>query len=478
MRTALAALGLAALLYAGARSVGPAPPMGSFLDPAGGAWAVARTADLPARATADVPGLGAEVRVLYDTRGVPHIFAASEDDARRALGFVVARDRLFQLELQARAGGGELTRLFGARALDADRDTRRLGLAWSARRKLDALGPDSPYGRAVRAYADGVNAYLATAGAADVPLEYRLVNARPMRRWEPLQSFHLFGRMGQTLAFDDAELDLALAEARVGRAAAAALFARNSPIQEPIQPNGRRAPRFDAVRLPPPGPPDSSRLVALLALGRGGARAGAADPLDPAERVAIGSNNWAVTAARTRDHHALLAGDPHLDLTLPSIWYEVHLVVPGRLDVYGVTIPGAPSILIGFNRDVAWSFTNTQADVFDRYVETVDDAVRPTRYRLDGDWRPLARHVEEYLGPGGAVIARDTLLLTHRGPMVRLDDGRWVSQRWTVNDSDAVGGEFDALAHAHGVEEGLANFAPYAAPAQNLMIADRAGRIA
>ena len=96
------------------------------------------------------------------------------------------------------------------------------------------------------------------------------------------------------------------------------------------------------------------------------------------------SNNWAVSPARSATGKALLAGDPHLELTLPSIWYEVHLVVPGKVDIHGVSIVGTPGVQIGFNRHLAWSMTNTGADVADYYVETVDDAARPTRYQLDG----------------------------------------------------------------------------------------------
>src|SRR5690606_2357832 len=115
--------------------------------------------------------------------------------------------------------------------------------------------------------------------------------------------------------------------------------------------------------------------------------------------------------------HALLAGDPHLELTLPSIWYEAHLVVPGELDVYGVTIPGAPGIIIGFTRDVAWSFTNTGADVLDYFRETVDDTVSPRRYRVDGAWRDLELAVESYRGRAGEVLGTDTMRYTHRGPL-------------------------------------------------------------
>jgi penicillin amidase len=110
--------------YAGARSVGPIPPLGSFLDPANGVWAVAATGELPPQGSGRLPGLTRRVEVLYDDRGVPHIFAASQEDALRALGYVVARDRLFQLELQARAGAGTLTELVGAAALAADRQMR------------------------------------------------------------------------------------------------------------------------------------------------------------------------------------------------------------------------------------------------------------------------------------------------------------------------------------------------------------------
>ena len=108
----------------------------------------------------------------------------------------------------------------------------------------------------------------------------------------------------------------------------------------------------------------------------------------------MASNNWAVSPRRSANGHALLSGDPHLELSLPSIWYEAHLVVPGTLDVYGVTIPGSGGIVIGFNRDVAWTFTNTSTDVLDYYAEQVDDDEHPARYRLDDGWRPLERRVE------------------------------------------------------------------------------------
>src|SRR5687767_4142743 len=122
---------LALLLWLGSRGFAPAPPVGPFLDPIHGVWAVARGSRLTDREPARIPSLGSDVRVVYDDRGVPHIFAASVEDATRALGFVVARDRLFQMELATRAAAGRLTELAGDRALEVDRAQRSLGLPWA-----------------------------------------------------------------------------------------------------------------------------------------------------------------------------------------------------------------------------------------------------------------------------------------------------------------------------------------------------------
>lgn len=475
VRLVTAAITLAACLFAGARRIGPAPALGAFLEPAHGVWSLARTAEQPREAVATVARLGAEVTVLYDDRAVPHIFAATEDDAYRALGYVTARDRLFQLYLQTMAASGRLTELAGARALPLDREMRGLGLPRSAEQYAALAGDTSVIVRHMRAYADGINAYVHQLPASELPLEFRLVGARPAE-WTVADSYHLFNRMGWTLASLALENDRAAAASMVGTRAAAALFPDDAPIQEPIQPNGQRAARLDFAPLPPPGAPDSASAL-LLSAARAFLPAHAQRDDDDEPR-SMASNNWAVAPARSASGHALLAGDPHLELTLPSIWYEAHLVVPGTLDVYGVTIPGSGAIVIGFNRDVAWTFTNTGADVLDLYTEQVDDERRPTRYRLDGAWHPLEWRVERYRDAGGATLATDTLYFTHRGPMRRVGT-RWLSLRWTVLEAGReIGGFLDA-AHArsaNAVEQAFS--ASYRAPAQNMLAADRGGHIA
>lgn len=457
----------------GARSIGPLPALEPLLDLWSGAGQVAAAARTPTSLDVEIPGLDGGVEVLVDGRGVPHVFATTERDAWRAQGWLVARDRLFQLNLQARATAGRLTEWVGPRALEADRRSRRLGLARAAERQWASLAADDPSRLALTAYADGVNAWIETVGTAQLPLEFRLLGVRP-DRWEPEHGIYLFQQLATVLVLWDVAESRARVAALVGWEAAEALLPNHSPIQEPIQPNGQFAPRTDLLRLPPPGAPDS--MARLLAT---------ADPLwrgpDPIahrpESEAIGSNNWAVAAARSASGRALLAGDPHLNLTLPSVWYEIHLVVPGVLDVAGAALPGAPSVIIGFNRSLAWSMTNTGADVLDFYRETVDDPVSPTRYRLDGAWLPLELEETTYRDQRGRVLRTDTLRFNHRGPVTG-EGATWTSSRWTMQETVPDPHVHARLNRAGTIEEGLAATARFPGPAQNFVLADTSGRIA
>ena len=255
-KVGLSAALLAAGLYVGAKPVGPIPALGRFLDPVGGVWASARGTTLPAAVTHTVPSLSGEVRIVYDDRRVPHIFAETVEDVVRGLGYAVARDRLFQLELQTRATAGTLTELVGVAALPADRRSRQLALAWSAERDYARMEPGSDLTTYLEAYSDGVNAWMREMSPSEVPLEYHLLGRTPMA-WQPQYSLYLLKRMGWTLAMINTERRKNAAAALVGREAADGLFPVNAPIQEPIQPNGLRQARFDPVTLPPPGEPGS-----------------------------------------------------------------------------------------------------------------------------------------------------------------------------------------------------------------------------
>lgn len=472
--------------WAGVFGAGPLPPLGKALSPSEGLWVNALN-DLPRDASGTIESLDAAVGVVYDQRSVPHIFASSELDAYRALGYVVARDRLFQLELQSRAGEGTLTELVGSAALSMDKETRQLGMPRAARLRMAALDKNGRLMQILNAYSDGINAYRRTLSQAQYPAEYKLLNKAP-REWLPEYSLHLFNRMGYTLAYSPTELTLLRARALVGDSAARALFDTDSPVQEPIQPSHRSEPRSLALHIPAPGQPDTAAARALAAMG-GGSRSlfgwSRVEGMTQAERdelesqFAFASNNWAVSPTRSATGNALLAGDPHLELTLPSIWYEAHMVVPGVMDAGGVTIPGMPGVVIGYTRALAWSFTNTGADVMDFWREKVDDVNHPTRYELDGELVPLTDiRVEEYRDNRGKVIDVDTVYYTHRGPMEKVGN-EWLSMRWTVLEAGDELLAFPAAQHAQTATAFLDSMAiHFHAPAQNIIVADTAGSIA
>jgi penicillin amidase len=467
---------LAAGLVHGRFPIRNLPALGPLLDPAHGIWAAARTAELAPEESRGLAGLGAAVTIEYDDHGVPHIFAATEHDGFRALGWVHARDRLFQMEMTQRAASGTLSEVAGARTVALDRAARARGLPAAAAAKWAALPADDPTRAAIIAYMEGVNAWIAQASTAELPIEYKLLGVSP-RRFEPVDCFLLLMQMAQSLSYRDDELRREAVEALIGPAATEALFPVNAPIQEPIEPvAGRTAPTYLAARFPPPSVPTPAKVAAARARLEDGRRLIAGIESETKGEAVVGSNNWAVGPTRSASGHALLSGDPHLQLTLPSIWYEVHLVA-GGVDLYGVSLPLSPVIPIGFNRDVAWTATNSGADVVDFYRETVDDSIAPTTYRLDGEWMPVTARVETFRGKRGEVLATDTLYATHRGPLRRTSAG-WTSQRWTaLEPSNEAGGYLQAI-RARSVGAWYVAMDGYRAPAQNFLVADRTGRIA
>lgn len=473
IRAAVALAVLAVLVYGGFRSVGPLPRLGPLLHPTTGFWAVATEEPFPAEWRTRVPGLRDSVRILVDDRAVPHIFAGSVADAFRALGYLHARHRLFQLELQVRATDGTLTELLGERALPVDRRNRHLGIPRSVERELTALDTAGVEGRVLRAYAQGINARIAELTRADLPLEYRLLDAWP-RRWDVPHSLFFGRRMAYTLSYSRHDRAYGRLVELVGEEAARGLAPVHNPLQEPIVPSTRPTPRFLDLEIARPRFGGDGTPVAALPPAPGGLEEGL--PWAGWNGGAA-SNNWVVGPTRSRSGRALLAGDPQLDLTLPSIWYEAHLVVPDSLDVYGVTFPGAPLVPVGFNRRVAWSFTNTGNDIVDFYAEELDDDEAPSAYLLDGAWRRLERRIEVYRDPAGTVLATDTVWYTHRGPLVR-DEGAALSLRWATLEAPFAFTALWNIMFAGDVDGWLRAMARYTAPVQNGVVADWLGNIA
>ncbi|HXZ00293.1 MAG TPA: penicillin acylase family protein [Stellaceae bacterium] len=332
-------------------------------------------------------GLAAEASIARDAHGIPTIRAANEHDAAFALGFVHAGDRLFQMDLMRRAGAGRLSEWFGARSLRTDRFMRTIGLYRAAERELPLLSP--PLRAVLEAYAAGVNAYLAGRRGA-LPAEYYLLNVAP-EPWQPVDTL-VWGKL----------MSLQLAGNFRRELLHARLAQRLSPEELQI--------------LYPPYPKDAP--VTLSEAGRlleSVDLAGIAQNLPGFVGPGFASNNWVVDGAHSVSGKPLLANDPHLGLSAPSVWYLARIETPG-LSLAGVTAPGGPAVIIGHNQRIAWGFTNTASDVEDLFIERVDPA-DPTRYLAPGGSEPFLSRNETIAVRDGAPVAL-TVRETRHGPVI------------------------------------------------------------
>lgn len=328
---------------------------------------------------APLAGLTAPVTVRYGPNAVPTIEADSLHDLLFAQGYLVASERMWQMDLMRRLAKGELAEVLGSGALGADRLFRTLGLARAARETLEAL--EAPYRDMLAAYAAGVNAYQAAARGRPA-LEYLLARFSPAP-WQPEDSLAIGEYMAWMLSFNvREELVFLRLAARVGNERAMELF----PVDEGIPAPG------SAADLPPAGPGLAGAFEDLLALP---ARFGLPVP-------GAASNGFAVTGPRTAGGVALLANDPHLAPTLPSVWYQMELRSP-ELHAAGVSMPGVPFVVIGHNADLAWGFTTAMADTQDLFVERpVGEGLEVAR--PDGAREAITTRVEEIRVRGGEPV--------------------------------------------------------------------------
>ena len=458
----LAALTLGAIVLLSNR-LGHLPPLGMLLSPAHGFWQNAGAKERDSPEVLRIAGLQDRVVVQHDDRGVPHIFAANDGDLSLAQGYVTARDRLWQMETQARATSGRLSEIIGPRMLGADRYQRRIGMVEAAESALNGARTSPETRLALEAYARGVNAYIGQLDARERPLEYKLLDYAP-EDWTELKSALVVKMMAWMLSSRNADLQMSNARERLGAAVVADLFPVFPADLEPIIPRGTTWPWV--LTGPSPSHP------------RDGSSAHGAESDD-----ARGSNNWAISGDRTASGYPILANDPHLSLSLPAVWYEIQLVSPS-VNVYGVSLPGIPGVVIGHNGDIAWGMTNGAADVVDWYeIEFRDE--RRLEYRHGETWRPVRRVVEE-IAVRGQETVWDTVSYTHHGPVVwdeayRPSDRRVPelhALRWLGHDQSNEFLTFYKLNRAANYDEFVEALVPFTCPAHNFAYADRHGDIA
>ena len=437
----------------------------------GGLWLHGRlTASLPQLdGERRIAGLAAPVEVERDGLGVPTIRAANRVDAARALGFLHAQDRFFQMDLLRRQAAGELAEIVGPAVVKVDRRHRVHRFRERARQVLAAASPEA---RALlTAYAEGANAGLSALGGK--PFEYLLLRADPAP-WRPEDSILAVYAMFFELNDETGRRESALGVLR--DTLPPQMFAFLSPAGT----------EWDA---PVVGPAFATPLIPgpeVFDLRRRPAPPRAAALRLPEERHeeeavgSIGSNNWAVAGAHTADGHALLANDMHLGIRVPNTWYRASIVRPdgagGSLRITGVTLPGTPLVAVGSNGHVAWGFTNSYGDWTD-LVELEVDPGNPGVYRTPQGPRRFATFQERIhvkAGKDDTLEVRETIW----GPVIDQDHrGRPRALAWTAHHPEAVNMEALGLETVRSLEAAMAVANRSGIPPQNFTVADETGRV-
>ena len=372
---------------------------------------------LPQTAGTITAPVSQRVSIARDALGVPHISAGTDDDLFFAQGYVVAQDRLWQMDGLRRLAGGNLSEIIGRAGLDADRDSRRLRMRRIAEEAYVSLPAQD---RApLAAYARGVNYFIQT-HLRDLPIEFTLLGYSP-RPWSVVDSIliglHMYRDLTTTWKDEILKRDMLAA--------------------------GDRA------------------KVDFLFPARSG---GEAQP---------GSNAWAISGAHTASGKPLLANDMHLQYSIPGIWYMAHLQAPG-LDVSGVTLPGTPAVIVGHNQRIAWGVTNLHFDVQDLYIENFEE--RTGRYLYGGQWEQ-AREERELIQVKDAPSVEMPIWVTRHGPLFINDAKEHLALRWAAAEPGAFRFPFPQLNRAGNWQQFTAALARFPGPAQNFVYADVDGNI-
>jgi penicillin amidase len=407
-----------------------------------------------AREELSIPSLAAPVTVTLDGDGIPRITATSERDAAAALGYLHARDRMFQMEAMRRGAQGRLAEIAGTPALRLDRFTRTLGLAQSAAADFAAL--DAETRALLEAYASGVNALIAARGRAAAPEFLAIGEPEP---WQPEHSLLWAKVMGLWLSGNwRRELEMARLSALLPAERLRLLWPEDA---SPGRPD---------LRAAMPEPAALGRLLAAIPVFG-----------EDAPLPASASNAWVVAGSRSASGAPILASDPHLGFQAPILWYLARIELPEGRFRAGATAPGVPGIVIGRNERLAWGFTTTHSDTQDVFVERL---AGPDAYETPDGPRPFTRREERIAVRGQAEPEVLHVRETRHGPVISGLDiaapaGTVLSVAMAnLAPRDAAAEAMRRLNEATSLAEARAAAARFGSPPQNLLVADAAGGIA
>lgn len=403
-------------------------------------------------------GLSAPVTIQRDALGVVTIDAANETDMARALGYVHAQERYFEMDLMRRNSAGELAELFGPIALELDKQHRAHRMRARVMANLDAFAGDKV--SQLQAYTDGVNAGLDDLKVR--PWPYLLLRQQP-RRWELADS----ALTGYAMYFDlqdsqnTRELALWKIKSHVPPALFALLIRDGTEWDAPLFGEARGnailpgADVVDLAKLPMPAKQDLASF---------------------SEKAFPGSNNWAVSGALTADGRAIVADDMHLGLRAPNIWFRARLRYPdarapgGKVDISGFTLPGMPAVIVGSNGHIAWGFTNSYGDWADW------NRIPACRGAIEGcaGWMEFHEAIKVASDKPFDLVVRETSW----GPVLHEVEDQALALRWTPQLPGSLRVSFADLAIARDIQGAFDVADRSGIPAQNFMVADSSGRIA
>jgi penicillin amidase len=401
-----------------------------------------------------VQGLVSPVDVLRDEFGVPHVYAQNEEDLYRVVGYLMAQDRLWQMDLLRRVTSGRLSEIFGADMVDTDHLLRSLRIPEKSEMVIKKSDPVIiGY---LDAFADGVNQYM-TACQKKLPFEFAVLGYQP-DPWETVHSMNLIGYMCWNLTSGwTTEMVLHKIHQIVDQEKFVELLPDLS-IQEPVYPD------YTLSGIPEPEIDMMAAVEKIRELG---------------VQVFSGSNNWAVSGKLTESGFPVMANDMHLGLDVaPGIWYQMHQSVEGKLNVTGVMLPGAPFIVCGHNDSIAWGMTNVTVDNIDFYVETINPE-DSNQYKFNGEWKDMKVVEEKIAIKGGDTVIRMNRF-THRGPVIsgfRDIEDKVISSRWIGNEYSNELRTVYLLNRAGNWQDFTDAVSTFIAISQNIVYSDVAGNI-
>ena len=358
-------------------------PLGKLLSPQHGIWQNAENVNQDFSADFKFPQLKGKVEGYLDERLVPHIFAAQESDVFFVQGYIHAKFRLWQMELQTHAAAGRASEIIGAKALAHDREFRRLGMTYAAEIALKEMEKDPETKATCDAYTSGVNAYINSLTESQLPIEYKLIGYKP-EQWSNLKTALFLKYMAYDLSGNDDDFEMTNAKNYFNKDDFNLLYPQKQDSLDPIIPMGTiyQTPK-DTIKAPATADSMYFNNTELLAM----------EKQKPDRNN--GSNNWAVSGKKTKSGAPILCNDPHLGLNLPSLWFEMQLSTP-TYNAYGATFPGAPYIIIGYNDFCAFGFTNGGRDVKEYYkIKFKDDSRK--QYWFNNEWKQTQFRVEKFI---------------------------------------------------------------------------------